>query len=385
MKANPGGLIDPEFIFGREKLIQSIWDRLEQQCVLLNAERRIGKTSVLRKMVDQPADGWFAVFQDLEDIHTTDEFATTVYDEIQQYLSFIKKVANTARKIYEENEFGSVKKTTSRPWKKLLTASIEDLVSQQTDQKLVMFWDEVPYMIDNIRKAESEQSAAEVLDTLRKLRQKHADLRMVFTGSIGLHHVVSGLHSAKIATAPVNDMFAIEVTPLAPADARELAKALIEGENLPTSGIDEAAIAVADEAGYFPFYIHHIVSALKLDELRAEPNIIQELVQRQLVDANDPWELGHFRERIRIYYQDPQDAKLVNLILDTMATADEAQSLTNLLNAVNSQTAEFDDRDNLIRVLRLMERDHYLTRDSDGNYEFRFPLIRRWWKLDRGL
>jgi hypothetical protein len=32
-----------------------------------------------------------------------------------------------------------------------------------------------------------------------------------------------------------------------------------------------------------------------------------------------------------------------------------------------------------------MAADHYLSRDSGGGYRFRFPLIRRWWKLDRGL
>ena len=32
-----------------------------------------------------------------------------------------------------------------------------------------------------------------------------------------------------------------------------------------------------------------------------------------------------------------------------------------------------------------MERDHYLKRDEDGRYRFRFPLIQRWWKINRGL
>ncbi|MEX0819260.1 MAG: hypothetical protein WD070_06695 [Pirellulaceae bacterium] len=248
-----------------------------------------------------------------------------------------------------------------------------------------MFWDEVPYMIDNIRQADGEQAAAEVLDTLRSLRQEHAELRMVFTGSIGLHHVLSSIRDAHIASAPVNDMFAIEVTPLAPADAAALANALIQGENLRTTNVDEAAITVADEADCFPFYIHHIVSGLKLEALPAVPEQIRDLVERQLVDANDPWELGHFRDRIAVYYRQDQDAKLVRLILDVLATDAQARSVSQLLNAVNAQSTEFDDRDKLVQILRLLERDHYVSRDPDGNYQFRFPLIRRWWKLDRGF
>jgi len=65
-KANPGGSMDPKFIFGRDRLIDQIWDVLSRQCVLLNTERRIGKTSIVRKMAANPPEGWLAVFQDLE-------------------------------------------------------------------------------------------------------------------------------------------------------------------------------------------------------------------------------------------------------------------------------------------------------------------------------
>ena len=47
VKANPGGSLDPKFIFGRDRLIEQIWNVLDRQCVLLNAERRIGKTSIV--------------------------------------------------------------------------------------------------------------------------------------------------------------------------------------------------------------------------------------------------------------------------------------------------------------------------------------------------
>jgi AAA+ ATPase superfamily predicted ATPase len=387
MKANPGGRVAPENVFGRDRLIEAIWERLEQQCVLINAERRIGKTSIINKMVANPPEKWFPVFQDLERIHSAEDFAREVYDVIQKFLSRWKLVANAAERIYEDHEFGSVKKKTKKPWKRLLVSSIEDLTKQKgkTDKSLVMFWDEVPYMIDNIRKADGEQVAAEVLDTLRSLRQQHPDLRMVFTGSIGLHHVLANINEAHIATAPVNDMFAVEVTPLAPADAESLARHLIQGEELESSNVNEAAAVIAFEADCFPFYIHHIVNGLKMDRQTAEPENIQDLVGRHLVDANDPWELAHFRIRIPIYYASEDDSRLVQLILDALALSEQACSTTALLKEVNSQDDRFDDRDNLLRVLRLMERDHYLRRTPDGEYEFRFPLIRRWWKLDRGL
>ena len=46
---------------------------------------------------------------------------------------------------------------------------------------------------------------------------------------------------------------------------------------------------------------------------------------------------------------------------------------------------EFDDREALLSLLKLLVQDHYLSRDSDGAYQFRFPLIKRWWKINRSL
>lgn len=43
-------------LFGREKLIELLWDRLETQSIVINAERRIEKTQILRKMQKQPRD-----------------------------------------------------------------------------------------------------------------------------------------------------------------------------------------------------------------------------------------------------------------------------------------------------------------------------------------
>ena len=241
-------------------------------------------------------------------------------------------------------------------------------------------------MIANIASAEGEQAAAKVLDTLRELRQQHPnDLRMVFTGSIGMHHVLSRLHDASIATEPINDMYPIEVTPLAPVDAIELARNLVLGEGLACDDPVSVAETIVNETDCFPFYIQHVVRSLALDDLPATSENVRELVMRHLVSNDDPWELSHFRERIRIYYRNQGDPKLVGMLLDGLCLDSNPRSLRELQKDINSQTGDFDNRDRLVQVLRMMERDHYLTRLTDGRYQFRFPLIRRWWRLDRGL
>ena len=50
MKANPGGEIDPKDAVGRDRLVETIWDSLEQLSIIIVAERRIGKTTVAKYM-----------------------------------------------------------------------------------------------------------------------------------------------------------------------------------------------------------------------------------------------------------------------------------------------------------------------------------------------
>jgi hypothetical protein len=193
-------------------------------------------------------------------------------------------------------------------WELLLTKTIEDLVDHQ-ERALIFLWDEMPMMLDNIRRHHGEELAEHILNTLRSLRQMHPSLRMVYTGSIGLHHVITSLKRTGYPNAPTNDMFKMDVLPLSPADAQELAWQLLEGEGIPT----------------------------------AEP------VQ-----------------------------------LDILAAAEQSLAFDDLFNGLQAQQAT-EDRDTARHVLRLLHDDHYLTRHADGTYQFRFSIIQRWWRLERGL
>jgi hypothetical protein len=390
MKSNPGGQIDLNAVIGRAPLIQNLWETVEQQSLIITAERRIGKTTVIKKMRAEPVAGWVPVFQDLERCHSAAEFAMAVYKEIHQFLSEKGKITRRVQELFKAMggmEVGGVFKLPEKAdaqWKDVLTRAIEDLVheNETAGTKLLFLWDEMPFMLANIRDREGEERAMEVLDLLRALRETHGGLRMIITGSIGLHHVLSSLKDKNYGNSPFNNMAKIEVDPLEEKDAIQLAALLVEGEKLQSPDKLAAATEIAREADCFPFYIHHIVRALKIRSLAATPENAVLVVASHLVDANDPWELLHYRERIPLYYRGSQ--AVVLLILDQLAVHAGTFSVDELLQMLKGSSA-FDDRERLLALLLLMERDHYLKREEDGRYHFRFLLIRRWWKINRAL
>ena len=388
MKANPGGQIAIDAVIGRDAIIEILWDTLEQQSLIKTAERRIGKTTIAKKMTAEPRSGWEPVLQDLEQYHSALDFAMSVYHVVHRFLTKRGKATRLVKELLQKaggtevaGLFKLPDKSTAH-WKDVLTSTIGDLMQQRNedDDRLVFLWDEIPYMLGNIRDREGPEAALEVLDVLRALRQEHPDLRMVFTGSIGLHHVLRTLQKA--ATATVNDMLQIEIQPLEHAHAVELANHLVEGEQLPCDQQREVADVIAGQADCFPFYIHHIVKALKIAGGAVGASRVRDAVAQQLVDENDPWELYHYRERLKDYYGDDETAVLE--MLDMLAEQDEPLDPKQLLAALNN-VSDRHERESLLARLKWLVQDHYLTRNAEGQYAFRFSLVKRWWKLNRAL
>ncbi len=330
MKANPGGRLAIKDIIGRDKLVEDLWETLSRQSVYMTAERRIGKTHVMNIMCQQPPKGWLSIYQDLEKHHNATDFAISVYQEVQKYLSTKKRVSNQAKKLLLALGGAEVKgvlklpEKADLPWKQIFEHTIADIVKEQAveDCNIVFLWDEMPYMLANIATAEGEQVAIEVLDMLRSLRQTYKNFRVLMAGSVGLHHVIGRLKEQGYTNEPLNDMYQFDITTIGKKDAEYLSQQLLQGANLQASDIGAVASMIALQADNFPFYIHHIVREMESEKTQSAKNKVtaedvERIVLRQLTNENDPWEFRHYETRIKDYYGDR--ALVVKIILDELA------------------------------------------------------------------
>jgi hypothetical protein len=388
MKTNPGGQIDPAEIVGRDKLIHRLWDVLLRQSLVLTAERRMGKTSVVLKMRAEATDDKLPVYRDLERVHTPMEFTQLVYDDVSAYLSRLNRTARRAQQFVAHLGGTEIKGLIKLPdfaaphWKTLLTNILEDLVEHQ-ERTVILFWDELPLMLYNIKRRVGEDAAMEVLDTLRSVRQMHPELRMVFTGSIGLHNVLSALRAAGYSNAPTNDMYTEDVPPLTPEDARELAVRLLKGERVQADDPLACAERVARLVDGIPYFIHHVVDQLRQRGGAVSIEAVDAVVQSSISDQHDRWHLRYYRERIDIYYTAEERPFALNM-LDILSVSEGPISFNELFNRLKSRMVT-EDREQALLVLSLLQRDHYVAQGVDGALSFRFPLIQRCWRIHRGL
>ncbi len=403
MKANPGGQIDSADIVGRDAVISELWERLAQQSIVLTAERRMGKTTIVKQMVKEGRADVFPIYRDLEKVVSPAEFVSNILTDLSVYREGTKWVEGLFSKFttnFAGWQIGNIikipEKSTDR-WKEILENAIEYALSHplpvddwedgQKKSRIIFFWDELPMMLDNFLKREHGALVAmEVLDTLRALRQTYPELRMVYTGSIGLHHVISKLKDVGYNNAPTNDMYTCDLQPLDPDDAIDLATRLLDGENISTTvggaSLKEhraaVAIEISQQVDRIPFYIHHLVLNLKSLRQQISPNLVTEQIKLALCDPN-PWDMNHYQERIKTYYRDGSN-EIALAILDTLAGSTIGLSLEQ----IRDRNLAIPDLEKFRTVLKLLRQDGYLVINIDRTYSFRYGLIQRYWQYQRG-
>jgi hypothetical protein len=386
MRANPGGILAPEDVIGRDELIARLWRVLETQSVVLTSERRVGKTSVIRKMVVDAGSDRVCFFRDVEGFRSPAEFIEGIYQDVQPILSKTERARMAIWGILDKlggTEIGDLKLPQVKPhWKSLLSALFEDILAEERRQ-VIFFWDELPLFLYNVKTSAGEQDAMELLDVLRALRQKYTNLRMVFAGSVGIHQVIGSLRPHGYANDPTNDMATIEVPPLEPDDGSYLAEMLLEGERITI--LDDArtvSMAISGAAGHIPYYIHYLVSRIRNSDGRIDSKGVQVCLKRLIADPNDPAHFYYYQTRLTTYYG-ARESELALHALDTLASLRQPVTFLDFLNLVRHKTPDAEEE--LFRqVLQVLLKDHYLVKSEDGTYGFRYAIVQSWWKYARG-
>lgn len=188
-----------EDFFGRTQELGDLWRYLESDHIRFPGVRRLGKTSILRRLEGEAADrGLLAKWLDVSNINSAKEFVALLDREfpenaIKRFLSDkaqqvggwfkrIRKIDATLPDAVGGVGFGIEFGTDAVPeWQK----AANTLHSRLHDQPLLILLDEFPVMLKKLIQRD-RQEAEQILSWLRIWRQSSGSCRFVFTGSIGL-------------------------------------------------------------------------------------------------------------------------------------------------------------------------------------------------------
>lgn len=386
MTINPGGQLGVDEIVGREREIDRYWGVLERQSLVLNAERRIGKTSILQKMAAIGRHGFHTYYQDLERIHSLTELISQIYRTVSSDLPRAKRLKASAIKGWLSLSTDRLAElavpTAATSWKPLLETAAKDVLEAfEDDTKIVFMWDEFPLMLYNLREREGADKTIQLLDTLRYLRATYPRLRFLLTGSIGLHLALKSLRGDGNANSPFNDVQIELAPPLSPDDAALLTAILCK--SLRHKPEDPTAIAsrAMSLLGGFAYHIHHCFDQLDQLGRPAVANDVDKAVETVATHSSDPAHIGYMQYRIETYYS-RNDAKLALEILDALAGNDSPLALEEILNGVRHKDASVNEH-HVKSVCETLRQDQCISRTAQ-TLEFTWPIAKRWWR-DRRL
>jgi hypothetical protein len=389
--------------FGRDQEMNDLWRYLERDHIRFPGVRRLGKTSILQRLVDDAAEhGLFAKWLDVSNIDTAQNFVTLLDqvfpenvikrfldDRAQQVGRWFKRIQKIEVKLPEPA--GSVgfgmefSDESTKKWQ----AAAEELRNRLHDKPLLILLDEFPVMLEKLVQRDREE-AGQLLAWLRIWRQSQGACRFVFTGSIGLQSLLErhGLGET------MNDCYSYPLGAYSRKDAGGLWRHFTPIADPKTSWhVEDAVIDHAlNRVGWWsPYFL-----SLLLDEsMRAARDRLDECPASatgeeriEIADVDDAYE-KLLAERSRFHYWEqrlrkslePAELDFCLKMLTFLSRSSDGLTQRQLSSRMSRREPDPDRREQRLQELLVRLTDEGYTSPPDGNSRIQFLsfLLRDWW------
>lgn len=383
--------------YKRERIIKKILRKIEAgEHILISAPRRIGKTSILKYIRDNPADNHVVKYIIVQSVSSIDEFNKKLFDEIIRdkeihsgIVGFWKR-ASSGTKRHASRVSGikvdgiDLNEAENIDYYVALNDLFDDLKAHKN--RIIIFIDEFPDTITNIIAEKNQADAIKLLQQQREIREKYKNtqIQFVYTGSTGLRNVVRKLGDIHL----INNLAEINIPPLNKVEAKELMQRLILGKQ---EWLDEFTITdeVIDYTLHkmkwlLPYFIQVIVEALfdQQEDYEYENADIPKITNKTIDDLFKTL-VKKNSEHAKDYFEHWQQ-RLSGLAGNDYKLAVEVLNLTSIQGEISYD--EYHDLtvkhkvDDHRHVLDVLQYDGYLSEDKDTQrYGYNSVLLKEWW------
>jgi uncharacterized protein len=395
IRSLPGGVPEPDELFGREHLIQCVWDLLAGNKIYLVTPRRFGKTSVMAHILKRPAAGYFPAYLEVEDLHDPEALAAELivalleHDNLRKCLNLAKGVpervtrfvSDHVQKVSMDSFQVELKELMRNAWQDTAKALILEM--EKADETVVFILDKLPQFIENLERKHGANGAREFLEWFRSLRMKQKGslrrFRFILRGSTGIDII---LRRPQVSDK-LNDCFRVPVEAISREAAESLLRGLAERYQL-TFAPEAFAHTLNLISPAIPYFLHLLVSQVILEEKLKNrplsPQDIDDVYQRRVIGPTARPYFEYYRQRLRRYGAACERAAMA--ILHEIAQATTGRiSQSGLYDAYRRARAkgatglEFDE------IMADLESDWYVVLDPPTNeYYFLLSTMKDWWK-----
>ena len=402
MRKAGGNWVDGDRFFDRELEVEALSERiLDGAHTLLTAQRRMGKTSLVRETLRRLAAAHqiTPLFADLEDARDPQDAVaeiaaqTTTAQSLWHRASrgFANILQNTSEYL-EEVGIGEVKAKLRGgidrgTWKQKGNGLFAALDGDQ--RPVVIAIDELSILINRLLKGhdyvltpERIQAADEFLSWLRRMAQEHRNIRLVISGSISLEPVIrqAGL------SAHANVFSRFELEPWSEATASTCIAELAAGYAIEIPADVRIAMCRLLRC-CVPHHVQQFFDCLHEDLRRGRRRSAtladaERVYSSEMLGIRGQLDLEHYETRLRLVLGDRAHLAATELLTEAavckgVLTEQSVKQYEAYSRTLDSERVAIDD------VLRVLEHDGYLVSDRNG-YRFVSRLIEDWWRARYG-
>ncbi len=362
--------------------LEDIWDAIESGShILISAPRRVGKTSIMYKILDEPKANYIPVYIDTESADSQNEFWQKLFHALTEE-DFVNGLENSAKTLWSKLKAIKITKISATgvelgdgellDYKAAFKRLIKDLDS---DKKLIIMIDEFAQTIENIIKYENEgiKSTISLLQAQRELRQDikfSQKVSFIYAGSIGLESVVAKIGAIK----HINDLNSLKISPLSRSEAQEFTQQLFAKNNVNITP-DDIMYLLDKIEWLIPFYIQLLAQEIKRlhrKEAKVTPQMIDQAIENSLQHRQ------HFEtwfSKIKVAFKN-NDYLFAKEILNTISENRTMTSL-NIANIASKHSLNDDDSREIMHSL--IDDGYINNNDNINEYRFNSALLRMWW------
>jgi len=384
--------------YGREALVDLIWQKLRNGNIILTAPRRFGKTSVMYRLIDKPRYGFKVVHADLEHMVEPAELISqlavqlakdTRLSKVAKGLSYFpRRLWTTFRQTFSEVDLLKVRLKLREQLRPHWQESGEELFRriEESDTPLVFVLDEFPMMIDRMARSPDHREEAKVmLRWLRALRQSPntKNVRFLIAGSIGIGHVLNELGEI----SSINDFEQVRLDPFPPKVALGLLSELAQSAKIALS--DPCKRKMLSLIGtHVPYFIQIIFSEVAKEHAQngeaITPKKIEQIYHDEVLGVECKTYFDHYYGRLRDYYR-PHEEKAIKRMLRELAVI-ECLTRDVCYQFYRENVDNKSDVEEFNRLMTELENDFYIRwNPASFRYEFASKLLRDWWLRHYGL
>lgn len=370
-----------EEFYLRKKLINKAWRMIYAGSnILLAAPRRVGKTSIMCHLLDDPIDDYNIIFVDMESASGENEYFRKLLNKIlksgilktlQKALALIEKHKPEIKKIGVEGiEFG-VK--TNLVYFDLVEKVLKTI--DESGTKLVIMVDEYPQTLENIIKAGGKEAGIKFLQSNRVLRmdpELNRNITYVYAGSIGLENIIRKIN----AIATINDLDTLFIPPLKIEEAHEFVKLLLEDVSYDLKK-EQINYIINKIKWLIPFHIQLVIRGLQdiiIDEESSKVDI--QMIDRiftEMIEQRNHFD--HWHTRLRSSF-DSAEYSFAKEILNIVSESETIKS-AEMYEIAAKQNLEQKYKE----IIASLIYDGYINNNDNENvYRFNSPIVRMWWR-----